>query len=132
MRRRSQLLGGSVPILLWLVVSAHDAYTSSNVVPTSNAGQNAAVSITGNTLKDPLCTSTLINAAKTASGTFTGTSSAELILGSGAVDTISAAGGNDCIIGGAGDDSINGGTGTDVCIGGPGTDTFTNCETTVQ
>jgi Ca2+-binding RTX toxin-like protein len=67
------------------------------------------------------------------SGTITGTSGDDLILGSPSADTINGGGGNDCILGGGGADTLVGGTGIDVCIGGPGADIIdVSCEDQLQ
>lgn len=54
----------------------------------------------------------------TGSGTFDGTSAADLIAGSGAADTMDGKQGDDCILGAGGDDSLRGSGGFDVCVGG--------------
>ena len=107
------------------------AFAAGNSVPASNAGTSSQP-IGPNDLKPSACSALTLTSLITGSGTFSGTSAANLVLGSAGVDTISALGGTDCVLGGGGNDSLNGGTGTDVCIGGPGTDTFTNCETQIQ
>ena len=105
--------------------------TAANSVAASRVGQSVQTT-TANTLKPSSCASITLSTKVSGSGSFSGTSAANLLAGSSAVDTISGLGGADCLLGGAGDDALDGGAGTDVCIGGPGTDTFANCETQIQ
>jgi Ca2+-binding RTX toxin-like protein len=118
-------------------------------VPASRASDSQDP-ITPNDLKPSECAGLVVTAKIAGSGTLTGTTAAELIVGGPGVDTISGGGrrdcvmggggadsingngGNDVILGGDGNDSINGGAGTDICYGGAGTDTFLNCETQFQ
>ncbi len=115
-----------------IAVSAATAMTASNSVPATRVGVSS-VAITANSLKPAECSALgTLTAIKIGSGSFSGTSAAELVLGSAGADTINAAGGNDCVLGGGGNDSLQGGGGTDVCDGGPGTDTFnSDCETKI-
>ncbi|HEX4745895.1 MAG TPA: hypothetical protein VFU99_03335 [Gaiellaceae bacterium] len=109
------------------------ALTATNVVPASLAGSSDVGAATANQLKPSACAALNLTTIRVGSGTITGTSAAELILGSAGVDTMRGQGGNDCIVGGAGNDSLLGDSGTDVCIGGAGTDTFSSsCETRIQ
>ena len=118
---------------LLVAVNLLSALTAANTVPTTRLGNLPADAVDVNKLKPNQCDTITLTAIRTGTGTFSGTSAAELVLGSAAVDTISAANGNDCVVGGAGNDSLNGGNGTDVCIGGLGTDSFnSSCETQVQ
>jgi len=121
-----RLAGVAAGILL--VATTASAFTASNTVPATNAGEQQFV-IDANALKPPACAALNLTAIVTNNS---GTNASELVLGTAGPDTILARGGNDCVLGGGGNDSINGGAGTDVCIGGPGTDTFTACETQIQ
>ena len=107
------------------------AFTAANAVPATRVGE-ATDTITALKLRPSGCSSVAVTALVTGSGTFTGTTAAELLLGSAAVDSIGGAAGNDCLVGGNGNDTLNGGQGTDVCLGQGGTDTFSACETQVQ
>ena len=53
---------------------------------------------------------------------YTGTSSADFVVGNNLANAIDGAGGNDIIYGGGGDDTLIGGTGNDVLFGGDGND----------
>ena len=118
---------------LLVAVNLLSALTAANTVPTTRLGNLPADAITVTKLKPNQCDTITVTVIRTGTGTFSGTTSAELMLGSAAVDSISAANGNDCLVGGAGNDTLNGGGGTDVCLGGLGTDTFNNsCETQIQ
>lgn len=55
---------------------------------------------------------------------YTGTSSADLIIGNNLGNFIDGAGGNDVILGGSGDDILLGGDGNDIISGGDGNDTI--------
>ena len=130
-RAPSWLRPGAIAVIV-VFLSAASAMTSTNSVPTTKVG-SSSFTITADTLKPASCAGITLTLIKTGSGTFSGSGSAELVLGSAEVDTINAGGGNDCVVGGGGNDSLQGGAGTDVCIGGPGTDTFnSNCETQIQ
>ena len=107
------------------------AFTAANAVPATRLG-SVTSSIGAAELKPSQCSGVAVTTTIGGTGTFSGGSGSELILGSTARDTISAAGGNDCIMGGSQADTIDGGSGTDVCLGGPGNDTFQACETQVQ
>jgi len=122
---------------------------ASNAVPRSGVSQHVRP-ITANDVKPVECAGLSLTNKLSGSGTFSGTSANNLILGSAGVDTISGLDGNDCILGGggndtlngngnndvilggAGNDALNGGANTDTCHGESGTDTFTNCETQIQ
>ena len=84
--------------------------------------------IVPNDLRPPECTMSITQVIS-GSGSFAGTSGADLLLGSAGTDSISGLGGADCIVAGDGDDTLNGGSGTDVCLGGRGVNTFVSCET---
>ena len=129
--RRRYRLRALVLIGLAPIAAAGTAITAANSVPASSLGQQAQTT-TPNTLKPSACSAISVSTKVAGSGTFSGTSGANLIAGGAGPDSISGLGGNDCILGGAGDETINGGAGTDVCIGGPGTDTFAACETQIQ
>ena len=109
------------------------ALTDANTVPGTKASDSSRAA-TADTMKPtPDCSGITLTTKLGGSGTFNGTSAAELMYGSSGVDTMNAQGGNDCLLGGGGNDSLTGGAGTDVCIGGPGTDTFAaSCETQIQ
>lgn len=100
--------------------------TAANTVPTTRAGQES-VTVTANQLKPDACNSLYLTAVIRGSGSITGTSASELILGGSGRDTINGGGGDDCILGGGGNDSLNGKGGSDVCIGGPGNNSFNSC-----
>jgi Ca2+-binding RTX toxin-like protein len=100
-------------------------------VPASNAGQQA-IPVTAEDIKSPACDALYLTNIISGSGTLTGTTANDLIIGSAGTDTIDDLGGDDCILGGNGDDSNVGDDGTDVCLGGPGTDTFMTCESENQ
>ena len=130
MRARPARIAGIVlgAVVAFVLVAA---MTASNTVPASRLGRTTQA-ITPNAVKPAACSAITVTTLVTGSGTFSGTSAANLVLGSAAVDTVTALGGTDCVLGGGGNDSLNGGAGNDVCIGGPGTDTFTACETAIQ
>jgi hypothetical protein len=79
------------------------AVTASNVVPTSHAWAGTQA-ITANTLKPSACASITIADLAIGSGTVSGTSSNDLILGSSGNDTLGSktGGGSDCCIAGGG------------------------------
>lgn len=131
------------------------AFTASNVVPGTKAGQGegtisgytvsgVAYTLAANPTNIDSVAFTLSAAATTVkakvvqgSSPYTDCSvsgaASDLVLGSSGVDTIRGLGGSDCIVGGGANDSLRGDGGTDVCIGGPGTDTFhSSCETQIQ
>lgn len=118
---------------LLLAANLLSALTAANSVPSTRLGNLPADAINATKLKPNQCDTITLTAIRTGTGSFSGTNTAELMLGSAVQDTIGGSGGNDCLVGGAGNDSLNGGTGTDVCLGGLGTDTFnSSCETQVQ
>ena len=131
MRRPGLIRLRRVGVVALLVGTLGAVLTAANTVPASRIGSSAQA-ITANALKPSTCSGITLSSIVTGSGTFSGTSAANLVLGSAGVDSISAAGGDDCVLGGGGNDALNGGAGTNVCIGGPGTDTFTNCATQIQ
>jgi hypothetical protein len=125
-----------------ILLSMMTALAASNTVDPSFL-HSESFSIDIDDLTPPQCASLNLVNIVTGSGTITGTTQNDLILGSSGGDTIVGNAGlwdtsDDCILGGGGNDTIwgdgwlFGGTGTDVCIGGPGTDTFRNCETQIQ
>lgn len=121
----------AVIVILIIAGIGSPVLTAANTVATSRLGQSVQTT-TANTLKPSGCSSTALSTKVSGSGSFSGTSAANLLAGGSGADTISGLGGGDCLLGGAGGDVLNGGAGTDVCIGGPGTDTFTSCETQIQ
>lgn len=116
--------------IVW-VASLQVAIGGSNTVPMSRSG-SVTRSVTADALKPSQCTLIALTQLIAGSGTVTGSSSSDLVLGSWLADGINAGGGDDCIVGGGGNDVINGGAGTDWCIGGPGVDSFISCEHEVQ
>ena len=108
------------------------ALTATNTVPATSLGRTTQP-ITANALKPAACAALNLTAVVVGSGTWSGGSASELILGGAGIDTIRGGGGGACILGGGGNDSLRGDGGTDVCIGGPGADTFfASCETQTQ
>jgi Ca2+-binding RTX toxin-like protein len=103
------------------------AFSASNTVPASHAGQSAQ-SIGAQDIAPPQCagmglTTVITNGA--------GTAGNDLVLGTAVGETLNGNNGNDCLVGGGGDDTLRGGAGTDVCIGGGGAnEKFNQCETT--
>ena len=114
-------------MLALILVSVISAFAAGISVPASNVGQQS-VSVTAEDIKPPACESLYLTNIVSGSGTVTGTTANDLIIGSAGADTIDGLGGDDCILGGDGDDQITGGDGNDVCIGSGGTDSFTDCE----
>jgi Ca2+-binding RTX toxin-like protein len=100
-------------------------------VPTTRLGSHSATPVADD-MKPADCDTLPLTAIVRGSGSFSGTSANELVLGSSNGDSPNAGSGNDCVLGGAGSDIIAGGPGTDVCIGGDGLDTFFGCETQIQ
>ncbi len=116
-----------------VVLALGVAVTATNVVPASRADAPSAGAPTANQLKPADCAALNLTVVRVASGTFSGSNAAELILGGPGVDRLRGRGGSDCILGGPGNDSLGGNRGIDVCIGGPGVDTFlASCETRIQ
>lgn len=111
--------------LIWF--SAVTAIAATNTVPPTRADASSA-GIGTNHVKPSACAGLYLSGIVTGSGTFTGTTGNDLILGGPGADTIDGLGGDDCILGGGGDDNITGGDGTDICLGGAGSNTFTTCE----
>ena len=118
-------------LILLVVVSVATAFAAGIITEASNVGVQS-VAVSADKIKPAACSALTLTTIVSGSGTITGTTGNDLILGSSGNDTIDGLGGDDCIIGGAGDDTIDGNDGTDVCIGGPGTDSFSNCETEIQ
>lgn len=114
-----------------IVVSVVTAFAAGITIPSSNIGYQY-IPVTVNDLKPSACNGITLTQIISGSGTLTGTSGNDLIIGSSGIDTIDGLGGDDCILGGSGDDSLTGNDGTDVCLGGPGNDVFLTCEAEVQ
>lgn len=127
MRRNGTVVG----ILIGLLAQAPVAVASLNTVPSTKLVK-IVIPITPNTLKPTECASITLTSLSTGTGSFSGTTGADLMLGGPNADTPSGGNGDDCLVGGGGNDSLKGGNGADVCVGGPGTDTFNSCETQVQ
>jgi Ca2+-binding RTX toxin-like protein len=103
------------------------AFSASNTVPASYAGQSAR-SIGAQDLAPPQCAGMGLTTVVTNGA---GTAGNDLVLGTAVGETLNGNNGNDCLVGGGGDDFLKGGAGTDVCIGGGGaTEKFNQCETT--
>jgi Ca2+-binding RTX toxin-like protein len=117
--------------LLLIVVSVVSAFAAGLSVPASNVGMRS-VSVIAEDIKPPACDALYLTNIVSGSGTLSGTTANDLIIGSAGTDTIDGLGGDDCILGGNGDDSIAGDDGTDVCLGGPGADIFITCESETQ
>lgn len=117
--------------VLIVSVSALTAFTAGISISNTSLGVQSSF-VSANQVKPSACAGLNLTSIVTGSGTLTGTSGNDLILGSSGVDTIDGLGGDDCILGGGGDDLIDGNTGTDVCLGGPGTDAFSACESEIQ
>jgi len=131
MRKPKLARPGLLALALVLGVTVVTALTATNTVPATNLGQTTQP-ITANALKPAACAGISLSAVVVGTGTFSGVSASELILGGAGVDTIRGGAGSDCILAGGGNDSLRGDSGTDVCIGGPGTDTFfASCETQI-
>ena len=113
-----------LPLAALVIGGLVTAVAAANTVPPSNAGSSTRP-ITANDLKPPECAALALTAIVAGSGTFSGSSAAELILGSGGADIISGNSGNDCMLGGSGNDTVNGDGGADVLIGGAGDDILT-------
>jgi Ca2+-binding RTX toxin-like protein len=113
--------------LALIVVSVVSAFAAGLSVPASNVGQQS-VSVTAEDIKPAACATLYLTNIVSGSGTLTGTSANDLIIGSSGADTIDGLGGNDCILSGSGEDLVDGSDGTDVCFASLGTDTFINCE----
>jgi Ca2+-binding RTX toxin-like protein len=118
-------------LFILIIASVATALAATNIVPSTRV-TSQIFSVSANDLKPSACAGLNLTDIISGSGTITGTSGNDLILGGPGNDTINGMGGDDCILGGGGNDTIDGGDGTDVCIGGPGTDTFANCETAIQ
>lgn len=124
MSTRTFLRLGLLALIALLLGSAGSALTAANTVPATHAGVSTR-SIGANDLKPSACAGITLAQLVTGSGTFTGTTANELILGSFRNDNINGGGGNDCILGGGGNDNFREppGANSTVCIGGPGNDT---------
>ncbi len=118
-------------VLALILISIVSAFAAGISVPSSNIGAQS-VPVTAEELKPPACGALYLTNIVSGSGTLTGTSANDLIIGSVEADMIDGLGGNDCILGGSGDDLIAGSDGLDVCLGGPGNDVFTTCESENQ
>lgn len=119
-------------VIALVALVASPAWTAGNSIPPSKASLGT-VAQTYQVVRPTECNAITIANVVIGSGTFSGSSNNDLMLGRTLADTISGGGGADCILGGAGNDSLRGDQGSDICIGGPGTDTFTaNCEVQIQ
>ena len=118
-------------LLALILVSLTSAFAAGMSVPSSNVGQRS-IPVTANDIKPPDCGALYLTTVVSGSGTLTGTSANDLIIGSAGADTIDGLGGNDCILGGGGDDIVAGAEGNDICVGGVGSDIFTDCEVEIQ
>jgi Ca2+-binding RTX toxin-like protein len=111
-------------VLLALLVFA---FTASNTVPASHAGQSAW-SIGAQDLAPTQCAGMGLTTVVTNGA---GTAGNDLVLGTAVGETLNGNNGNDCLVGGGGDDFLKAGAGKDVCIGGGGAnERFNQCETT--
>lgn len=136
-------------VILLVAASVTVAFSASNIIaPSKVMDRTMAVGMAEK--KPPECDFWNPTTIVAGSGTFSGTSAANLILGSAIRDVIRAGSGDDCVLGGAGNDelrgennndilwggagndSLIGGDGFDVCIGGAGSDFFSGCDYTVQ
>jgi hypothetical protein len=121
-RARVAALGVLSGFLLVVVT----AFTASNVVPASHAGQDTRA-ITADNLKPTICASIAVAGVRTSGGE---TNANDLMLGTAGIDDLKGSGGDDCILGGDGVDTLSGqGGGNDICDGGAGVDTGGGCET---
>jgi Ca2+-binding RTX toxin-like protein len=103
------------------------AFSASNTVPASHAGQSARP-IGAQDIAPPQCAGMGLTTVVTNGA---GSAGNDLVLGTAASDTLNGNNGNDCLVGGGGDDFLKAGAGTDVCIGGGGAnEKFNQCETT--
>ncbi len=118
-------------LIILILASGIFALAASNSIPPTSAGTDT-VALNPDDIKPAECNSITLTELVQGSGTITGTTGNDLILGSGGNDMIDGLGGDDCILGGDGDDTIDGNDQTDICLGGQGTDTFSNCESAVQ
>jgi Ca2+-binding RTX toxin-like protein len=118
-------------VLILMLVSLASAFAAGMSVPSSNLGEQS-VHVTAEDVKPPACAGLFLTDLVSGSGTLTGTTGNDLIIGSAGADSIDGLSGDDCILGGGGDDSIDGNDGSDVCLGGLGTDLFTTCESENQ
>ncbi len=139
-------LGVVALLAAWVTV----AFSASNIVASSKV-MDRTLAVGMAEKKPPECDFWSPTTIVAGSGTFNGTSAADLILGSSAADVVRANNGDDCVLGGAGvdnlrgddgndilwggegNDTLRGDAGTDVCIGQGGSDSFHNsCEYTFQ
>lgn len=103
------------------------AFSASNNVPVSHAGQSAR-SIGAQDIAPPQCAGMGLTTVVTNGA---GSAGNDLVLGTAVGETLNGNNGNDCLVGGGGDDFLKAGGGTDVCIGGGGAkEKFNQCETT--
>jgi Ca2+-binding RTX toxin-like protein len=115
-----------------LLISVMSAYAAGLTLPASSVGRQS-FSVTAEDIRPAACSGLSLTSIISGSGTLTGTTDNDLIIGSGGADTIDGLGGDDCIVAGNGDDSLLGGDGSDVCLGGPGSDSMdATCETVIQ
>jgi Ca2+-binding RTX toxin-like protein len=118
-------------LLAVTIVSVISAFAAGISVPASNVGQQS-VPVIAEDIKPAACGALYLTNIVRGSGTLTGTSANDLIIGGASADTIDGAGGDDCILGSGGDDALTGQEGNDVCLGGTGNDIFTDCEVEAQ
>jgi len=122
---------------LALAATLITSFTATNTVPLSHAGVLTQPVDLGQLTPTQCAAIAAQHLLVTTTGTATGTSQNDLILGAAGTGTFNLLGvaGDDCIVGGGGAGTTNkfdGGPGTDVCIGAAGaTNTFKNCETTL-
>ncbi len=132
MRPRRLLILGLTLLAIVAVFGIASISTASNTVPGSRSSLSQSA-ITPNLIKPIECAA--INIATqmiaSATGTTSGTSANNLMIGGPGRQTINGAGGADCILGGGSNDTINGGPGTDVCIVSL-TASVSACETTYR
>jgi Ca2+-binding RTX toxin-like protein len=117
--------------LALFIVSVVSALAAGINVPASNIGQQF-IPVRAEDIKPAACGALYLTNIVRGSGTLTGTTANDLIIGSAGADSIEGAGGDDCILGSGGDDLLAGGEGNDICVGGMGNDTFTDCEVEIQ
>jgi Ca2+-binding RTX toxin-like protein len=118
-------------LLALIVVSTAAAFAAGITVPDSNLDRKS-LAVTAEDLKPSACNGIFLTQVISGSGTITGTSGNDLIIGGSGDDMIDGMGGDDCILSGSGDDSLTGNEGTDICLSGPGSDIFINCEVESQ
>jgi Ca2+-binding RTX toxin-like protein len=138
MRTRRFSLLTAFGMLALALVSMFAAQAAANNAPASGR-LDTTIALTANNLKPAECAGLNLASFVVGSGTVSGSSGNDLVLGSTGVDTIRGssptvnnADGDDCILGGGGGDTIYGdaifwtlwGTGDDVILAGAGNDTI--------